>query len=1219
MKQLEEELKLVHKDDDFSKMDKRDLLFGHSIMHRFWNLIRSGKKVSGWSLEDVYNYHRLVVQEMKKRGIKHNVVDALDIYSLNKLIKSIKKKNIKQGKYGQPNPSGNEKWEEIKLEQILEFFKPLSLSNPYVYLVGGIVNHGKTKGDIDILIKGSKNDSLSLPLEFRILRLFPKELWPRIHFLYDDSTYTPTHGPFTSHVPIYSLDCKTVDKFKRVEMEKEEIKVGEKLPEIEEKETLVDTTKEDEEFLEDVKQFLLNKYVEKESLVFVSAEAKKQAKISQNENKIKLFRFFTPLKPVISHEAGEAYSIENVLKLIKPEFYPYIVEKKYDGLRLIVFKSKDKVKIVTEDGFDKTHRLPSVVKELKAIKSPQDFILDTETEMWVRADGDRTHVSRDVVSGYINAKTPPDDKDIILNVFDILYFNDPTMKHHELNCSIGDLHEQPLSLRRKYLALIPFKMSTYTKPTKEGVFLNLAPYKTCKNQRELVSSIKFVTKQESSEGAVIKSFESIYPLTGIPQRNSWLKYKTTVELHVIITKRNPTKTPGVFNYDVALRIPAGVEIPERDKRIIGNKTYAYVGKTLNTKVKGEVGQICSISIHSLFVYSKDNIKRIRIYESKWIGLRKEQKIPDSFDDAIKKAEDEGLVTRKTLSDYITEITLPPKLERCIRKVTRSEIKKFVKEHGRQPNEKERKEINSKAWRICRAATGLSAQLTDPFMVYPPEEKSYKFVVQTHWRGKGAHNDFRMEVNDHLIGWTLFTLKEGAVEKPVETLNRAKALDKIASIWKTPIYPGNEKKKILCTKKARIPKEWLTIEGVVPRGEVGATKHEFGVFSILDKGTVEFGAQKPYFHEYFLKGNKFKGRWVFRLLRLKGETVWMCQNTLDETPYVLTRRAYNDKWVPPQNISALPKELRKKIPKEFQYWKHGTEAKRLEIRNNLLNAIKRQEVKLFELKTVPFTLQHHWRKGPVVVRAGPSKEHWDININKNGITHFELLNNPLDGEKIVAHKTPIESPKLMTYEGEIKPGEPGNPTKKTPTFIEIIDKGTVTILEDSDQFKKYSFKGKKLKGLYVFKLEKGTKNIWVFEKSKLPQTLTMSLQMCSLGENVYEGTALTYGVWNQYYFPPSVIMDRPERLIGLPIVYEHTNNVVGKILDVNVIENDLKIKFCIDDYSTNKEIKEGILKGLSIDADVNIDFVKNLILEIKKYNNVAVTKNPACKECLIINT
>lgn len=118
--------------------------------------------------------------------------------------------------YAEVKPSGESGGREIKIEEVLEKFNSFLLRKPFVYLVGGLAIHGKTKGDIDILIRageGELPESFTIPLEFRILRQFSEEDRDRVHFLYDKF-----EGPFTSSYELADLKIERREKFEKVEM-----------------------------------------------------------------------------------------------------------------------------------------------------------------------------------------------------------------------------------------------------------------------------------------------------------------------------------------------------------------------------------------------------------------------------------------------------------------------------------------------------------------------------------------------------------------------------------------------------------------------------------------------------------------------------------------------------------------------------------------------------------------------------------------------------------------------------------------------------------------------------------------------------------------------------------------------------------------------------------------------------------------------------------------
>jgi len=133
--------------------------------------------------------------------------------------------------------------------------------------------------------------------------------------------------------------------------------------------------------------------------------------------------------------------------------------------------------------------------------------------------------------------------------------------------------------------------------------------------------------------------------------------------------------------------------------------------------------------------------------------------------------------------------------------------------------------------------------------------------------------------------------------------------------------------------------------------IGATRNEPAFFYIIDAFEVQFGTQKSHFHKYFCDGSLFNGRLVFRLLQNKAEwkrtgegliMTWMMFRALrSPTPYVLSNRAVQKQWVPPYNVSAVPRSIRAKIPERFRYWTIKNTTERRAVRDALVAEIKRK--------------------------------------------------------------------------------------------------------------------------------------------------------------------------------------------------------------------------------------------------------------------------------------
>ena len=603
------DIQKLDRNRDPGKMDREALWYDDAILHyRYHKAKLEGQKYEGWSLEDFINYHVLIVKELRRRGLQH--------FDRNDELDRDSKPLLKQ--YAPVHPSGNKQGRRIHLHEVLPYFREFKLRKPYIYLVGGLVVHGATEGDIDILVK----DTPELPaafrhvLEWRMLRSLPQQYWNRVQFHYD--TF---HGPFTDFVELYDLTFERINADNRI--------------------VRMDYTAGDRDF-------------SKQEVRTSDPEIKRQAQASLKEDRIELFRFFIPLKsaisPLMAYRLAEKYSVEQVADHLKKiaerrkldaEIPAVIVQKKYDGIRHEVHKSKDRVLILTDDGSDDTDRMPHVVEELKKIEHPESFVLDCEVELWKGKE----HEPREAISGYIHEKGEPDDSGIVVNVFDMLYCRDKKMKAKEIDPGKGDLHELPQGERLKYLGLIKFRQSEIGVPD-TGKKLNLAPTDHCTSVDELTKSLRRFADAPYSEGAMVKLLDSPYPLNGMT--TEVVKYKKYVDAHVKVWRVNETKNEGVWNYDFAVGFsPQNNVDPDTVIRIDGKK-YSKAGRSYNTDVKASRGDVITIRFHTVNLYRSPNTGDIRIhlYEPRFHELRKEQKEPDAIMEIIRTGKEAGLLEEK---------------------------------------------------------------------------------------------------------------------------------------------------------------------------------------------------------------------------------------------------------------------------------------------------------------------------------------------------------------------------------------------------------------------------------------------------------------------------------------------------------------------------------------------------------------------------------------------
>lgn len=942
--------------------------------------------------------------------------------------------------------------------------------------------------------------------------------------------------------------------------------------------------------------------------------------IEMQARAVRPLKFLRPIKPIIGYKIGEVFGLEALKEIWKKTDFPAVVQKKYDGAHVQLHKSGDRVRVYSDSGIVITHRVPTFVEEVKKRGWPQQMILDIEVEGWRQG----RHQSREVTSGFLREKADAEkgeDSHLVFNVFDIMYING------------RDLHRQPYSKRLQLLSRLPFPQGTNQRP-KTGKF-NRTPSMTVHNRAALIREVRKVSELPGSEGAVIKSKRMMYPLTGsVP---GFVKYKETTIYRVAAIKQIKTRTLGVFNYEMGVPVTRVFPGVEQDIRTVHGRKYLYVGKTMNTTENVGLETTLRVSAENIFVY--DDNKRLRLYIPVVVEAKKTDS-PDKPQTIIKIARDEGQLVEKQLSGQVQ------------------------------------------------------------MQAYPPTEKPFPFVLQVHYRGKSAHHDFRVKTGNALEGWTIFSQPEGEIVEEPDTLNEARALTGKVK-WKWPLTET----KAQVRKKAPQPPAWLKVQGVFKPGTVGATKGKTGVIQIIDQGTVELGTRKPWFFEYFVRGTKgvLEGRIIFRLVVRQEEqqdqdarTVgfWLSWVPEDQEPYVISNLARKDEWVPPFGISALPTEWRKKVPSDMKYWKQSSKSKRLEVRDELIDFFKKklrmverlgdnrylfsctcgeecsnypdscmyvgetaldfvdtieigQLDKLFPattLATKQFVLIHHYWKGPTVVRAGPSIEHWDLFYDDKQVV---LEENPIEEASSAVFRKPYTRDfKKQGQRGPefIKPGQPGNPTKDTPAWVAWVDTGTVEFFEDTDHFKRMKFNGKKLKGIYAMKREPNS-SLWRFEKAAQPgENLTEKLAEEALtlakdeelstvrilfaiegieeeGDDIYvSGTGLSWGVWNGIYFPPEVIKERPERAIDSPVAFgtHGSRKKVGEVKDYKVLNGTTFVRTRIRDPDLvyRQRVRDKDVVGFSWELTLAIDKTRRVARRIISYDRLVLVPDPACKVCII---
>ncbi|MFN4228151.1 MAG: hypothetical protein ACK4F0_08465, partial [Candidatus Ratteibacteria bacterium] len=516
-------------------------------------------------------------------------------------------------------PKKNTEWfseiNELDLPEFVWIPDFLSLTGSYLY-------GNKEPKDIDLVLKLSQgifdyiyhnNRDLLDALIIKLDRIFNegKTESPdkkRIHLV------PSTIGSNWNNLPIYDLVLRPKDYLEEVEVYE---------PEFKEKG--------------------LNYFQE---LRGASEEIQNEAELSKKEDKIVFGRFFFPQKthlPAVMVYRMH-YDLSQIEKFIESKPKPLIVQKKYDGNRIILFLNKKDnfVKIVSEDGrVIPKEKFSLSLKDLMDLNF-ENCILDSECERWLNGK----HLNREDVSGFLKRKEIEPDKGIIFNIFDILYYNGK------------DIHNLPYVERLHYLFNLGIQQSTIGIP-KEDYHLNLAPCYIVNNIDDYLVNAELVINSPASEGIMLKSNEKYY-LTGYS--DTMLKIKKYESVKAKVLKINQTKIPTVINAVIGLRMRNENNFADEFKINYEGKLYTIIGKTFNIrKDRVNLGEIVSVYMHNLNLYkNRDGKLYLVLYEPIISEVHPEEIEPDYAEEVIERAKSSGLLVEKFASCIEDLSTYDPK-------------------------------------------------------------------------------------------------------------------------------------------------------------------------------------------------------------------------------------------------------------------------------------------------------------------------------------------------------------------------------------------------------------------------------------------------------------------------------------------------------------------------------------------------------------------------------
>jgi ATP-dependent DNA ligase len=329
-----------------------------------------------------------------------------------------------------------------------------------------------------------------------------------------------------------------------------------------------------------LKESFLNSHDEKELDKLLDIEVKKS-----DEKKKATEDFIVPNKPMY-----RIFDIDDI-KELKGFSGDWLVQEKYDGMRIQIHKIDKKVKIYSYNGKDITDECPDQVKVMEK-KHFGECILDAELLLFKK---DKPLHRADTIARVFKHQYP--DAQLRAHVFDIMRHEDSNLLDEELEERINTLFHQ-YSMHSEENLAFPSKKDTRIADSIE----------------EINKYAKDIMKIPTAEGVVIKDMTSTY-YVGSRKNPKWIKWKKFVDLDLIVLDKKSTKS-GMFSYTLGAGPLSMEDARKVNSKKVKDRYYANVGKALNTKEDVEIGVVIRVKVDEV----KKKGENYSIYSAKVIEV-----------------------------------------------------------------------------------------------------------------------------------------------------------------------------------------------------------------------------------------------------------------------------------------------------------------------------------------------------------------------------------------------------------------------------------------------------------------------------------------------------------------------------------------------------------------------------------------------------------------------
>tara|TARA_R110000744_G_scaffold196698_2_gene316033 strand:+ start:770 stop:3376 length:2607 start_codon:yes stop_codon:yes gene_type:complete len=622
--------------------------------------------------------------------------------------------------------------------------------------------------------------------------------------------------------------------------------------------------------------------------IFYEGEEIELKKAEKSQEKKANVHFIVPNKPMY-----RIFDLEDINEL-RGFTGEYVVQEKYDGMRIQLHKISKEVRIFSYNEKDITDKCPNQVKELQK-KEYGDCILDAELILF---DGDKPLHRADTIAHVFKGQYP--DAELRTHVFDI-------MRHEG-----DDITDEPLRMRIQLL------FNNYSAKSSDAIaYPSKKDTRIADNLNDVGEYAKEIMEMPTAEGVVIKDIESTY-FIGTKKNPKWIKWKKFVDLDLIVLDVKKTKS-NLYSYTLG----AGpVEEDGKGIQELNGKFYMNVGKALNTKIKTEVGEIIRVKVDEV----KGNKDGYTLYSAKVIEIP-EIETPDKIVTLEMLSKDTKPSLKYNVEALKKGIMISDNIHGMATLIAKNmdgfTIYGFEEDNLMAKNAL----LNLDSWKeqAQAAIIKLQGELGARVMTHLKErgglnvKELHNYLVTNH---AGDYETLLDSDYARLKGWAkntgpvsfneedkLFVANENIVLKKDEEPIEEKEPVKEPVEEKEPVKEGPKEEtgsdkgifKLYSRKDANLD---LLIKY---KGEILAWKIQLpsddAIFSLfgkankypaeisknisreklLDSGSVTIGAQRHGYHEYILDGNKFETKLHFRVVTTDSKKMWLVWTGYEQSP------------------------------------------------------------------------------------------------------------------------------------------------------------------------------------------------------------------------------------------------------------------------------------------------------------------------------------------------